>query len=240
MAPQSETRGGGPPVLAVYRRLFEQYGAQGWWPLVSRAGAPGFDSRGYHPGRYRIPRQPAEGFEVAVGAVLTQNTSWRNAEAALKRLLAEGLLVRDSLLDRSETELADMIRPSGYFNQKARKLRILAEALRPGLPPDRSQLLALWGIGAETADSILLYAYHVPSFVIDGYTRRLAHRLGWIAGRESYTLLQRLFAEELPGRAALFGEFHALIVRHAKEHCRKRALCSGCPLLGRFCGGSTR
>jgi endonuclease III-like uncharacterized protein len=118
----------------VYRRLFEQYGAQGWWPLVSRAGAPGFDSRGYHPGRYRIPRQPAEGFEVAVGAVLTQKTSWRNAEAALKRLLAE----------------------------------------------------------------------------------------------------------ELPGRAALFGEFHALIVRHAKEYCRKRALCCGCPLPGRFCGGSTR
>jgi endonuclease-3 related protein len=227
-----------PAVSDVYRRLFAHYGAQGWWPLLSRAGRRGYDSKGYHPGRYGIPRTAEQRFEVGIGAVLTQNTSWTNAEAALRRLLHQDLLRRDRLLERSEEEIAQLIRPSGYFNQKARKLWILAQALGPGKTPERSGLLGLWGIGEETADSILLYAYHRPLFVVDVYSRRLAQRLGWISGREPYAQLQRLFSEALPARAELYGEYHALIVRHAKEHCRKRPLCAGCPLLQTVCPGA--
>ena len=231
-------RGADLPVVDLYRRLLEHYGPQGWWPLVSRAGQPGFDHRGYHPGGPEVPTADAERFEVAVGAVLTQNTSFRNAEAALLRLLTAGLLDRENLLACGERELADAIRPSGYYNQKARKLRILAEALgSPYGVPERGALLGLWGIGAETADSILLYGYHVPVFVVDLYTRRLAGRLGWIGERDPYPALQSLFADGLPVRTSVYGECHALIVRHAKEHCRKKPSCAGCPLLGDLCTG---
>lgn len=230
--------GAGAPVARVYRRLLDRYGPQGWWPLLSRAGRRGFDDRGYHPGIYHVPAGRAERLEVVVGAVLTQNTSWRNAESALGQVAARGLMNRRRLLACPERELADAIRSSGYFNQKARKLRLVVEALPTvGVPPRRGELMDVWGVGPETADSILLYAYHVPTFVVDAYTRRLAARLGWVEGRESYDALQGMFAAQLPRDAALYGEYHALIVRHAKEHCRARPRCAACPLLGAPCRG---
>jgi endonuclease-3 related protein len=227
-----------PPVHAVYRRLLEHYGPQGWWPLRSLGGRPGFDERGYHPGLHGIPDEDAGRLEVAVGAVLTQNTSWANAERALAALSGRRLMSRDALLTCSEAELAQVIRSSGYFNQKAKKLRWLVRALdgRAGIP-SREDLLALWGVGPETADSILLYAYHRPAFVVDAYTRRLVLRLGWIHGQRSYGEVQALLAGGLPREAALYGEYHALIVRHAKEHCRTRPRCAACPLLAAPCTG---
>lgn len=221
----------------LYRRLAARYGLQGWWPLPSSAGRPGFDPRGYHPGIYGLPG-PRRRFEVAAGAVLTQNTAWGNAEAALSALAAGGLLTPAALLSCPPRRLAALVRPSGYYNQKARKLRVLA-AFLAGLPrgrvPTREQLLSLWGIGAETADSILLYAWHLPVPVADAYTRRLFFRLGWTGPRADYGELSALCGRGLPAQAPVLQEFHALVVRHAKEHCRASPVCRGCPLAGRPC-----
>jgi endonuclease-3 related protein len=226
---------------SAFRRLFEalsaRYGPQGWWPLASRAGRPGYDERGYHPGTYGVPG-PRDRFEVAVGAVLTQNTAWLNAEAALRALRSTGLLRPAALLACHPHRLAALIRPSGYYNQKARKLRALAAYLA-GLSgarvPSREALLALWGIGPETADSILLYAWHVLVPVVDAYTRRLFCRLGWSGERASYGELAALCVRGLPVDVPAYQEFHALVVRHAKEHCRVWPVCRGCPLAGRPC-----
>jgi endonuclease-3 related protein len=231
----------------LYQGLLDRYGPQGWWPLLSLAGRPGFDRRGYHPGVYGVPG-PRQRFEVAAGAVLTQNTAWLNAEAALEALRAAGLLTPAGLLACPPRRLAALVRPSGYYNQKARKLRELASCLaalpgerargrawRRAAAPSREQLLALWGIGPETADSILLYAWHVPVPVADAYTRRLFHRLGWTGERAGYEQLAALCAAGLPAEAPVLQEFHALVVRHAKEHCRSSPVCRGCPLAGRPC-----
>jgi endonuclease-3 related protein len=226
----------------LYERLLARYGPQGWWPLPSLAGRRGFDDRGYHPGAYGVPAAPQR-FEVAVGAVLTQNTAWLNAETALNALAGAGLLRSPaSLLACPLRRLAALIRPSGYYNQKARKLRALAAYLaslprtrEPTPAPTRGELLALWGIGPETADSILLYAWHVPVPVADAYTRRLFHRLGWTGERAGYEELAGLCACGLPAQAPVLQEFHALVVRHAKEHCRATPVCRGCPLAGRPC-----
>ncbi len=182
---------------------------------------------------------PRQRFEVAAGAVLTQNTAWLNAEAALNALAAAGLIGTPALLLAwPPRRLAALIRPSGYYNQKARKLRALAAYLA-GLPsaraPAREELLALWGVGPETADSILLYAWHLPVPVADAYTRRLFYRLGWTGERAGYEELAGLCARGLPAQAPVLQEFHALIVRHAKEHCRTSPVCRGCPLAGRPC-----
>jgi endonuclease III related protein len=231
----------------LYRRLLARYGPQGWWPLASLAGRRGYDARGYHPGIYRAPG-PRQRFEVAAGAVLTQNTGWLNAEAALAALRSARLLDAAALLACPLRRLASLIQPSGYYNQKARKLRALASCLA-GLSgargrtrasaraPSREELLALWGIGPETADSILLYAWQVPVPVVDAYTRRLFHRLGWTGERVRYEELAALCAAGLPAEAPVLQEFHALVVRHAKEHCRASPVCRGCPLVGRPCSG---
>jgi endonuclease-3 related protein len=227
-----------PPWLELYESLLASYGPQGWWPLGGRAHRPGYDGRGYHPGRYGIPAEPRGRFEVAVGAVLTQNTSWANVEAALTALRTSRLLAPKGLLSCPLRRLATLVRSCGYFNQKARKLEVLARfwtAMTAGQAPERADLLALWGVGPETADSILLYAFHRPVFVVDAYTRRLLVRLGWNAGRESYRELQDRVHASLPARAPLYQELHALIVRHSKERCRAAPLCPGCPLAARLC-----
>jgi len=216
----------------LYRRLLEAYGPQGWWPLRSRAGRRGFDARGYHPGLQGAPRGPEERFEIAVGAVLTQNTAWRNVEAGRDGLLARSLLSPEAMSRCPRESLAAAIRGCGYHNQKARKLHVLADWFlsRGRGRPDREQLLSLWGVGPETADSILLYAYGAPSFVVDAYTLRLLQRLEWLPASGRYAETQRLFLDHLPADGGLFNEYHALIVRHAKEHCRARPQCAGCPL----------
>ena len=224
-------------VARLYEGLLARYGPQGWWPLSSRAGRPGYDARGYHPGIYGVPAPP-DRFEVAAGAVLTQNTAWGNAEAALAALRGAGLLTPAALLACPPRRLGSLIRSSGYYNQKARKLRALAACLAD-LPrarvPTREALLELWGVGPETADSILLYAWHLPVPVADAYTRRLFCRLGWTGERAGYDELASLCARGLPAQAPVLQEFHALIVRHAKEHCCASPLCGGCPLAGRPC-----
>lgn len=176
-----------------------------------------------------------------VGAVLTQNTAWINVERALARLAERVPLDASALLSLDHAALADAIRPAGYFNVKARRLRAFCEGFlahggEPGLAAFetkalRDALIGLHGIGPETADDMLLYAFERPVFVVDAYTRRLFTRLGVLAGEESYETVRALFERGLGADAPLFNEYHALIVRHGKEVCRSRKpLCGTCCL----------
>ncbi|HKJ83051.1 MAG TPA: endonuclease III domain-containing protein [Mariprofundaceae bacterium] len=202
-------------LLEIYERLLTAYGPQKWWP----AETP---------------------FEMMVGAVLTQNTSWTNVERAIAALRSRGLLDPAQIVGCDEASLAETIRPSGYFNQKAHRLKLLADfyleqsslAGLKRLPQPRHALLTLHGIGPETADSILLYALGMPVFVIDAYTRRIFTRLGLIPPDTTYHTLQALFEANLPAEVPLYREYHALIVMHAKAHCRSRPACDDCPLSG--------
>lgn len=187
------------------------------------------------------PLTPAQQWEVAVGAILTQNTAWKNAELALGNLKKAVGMELDFLSRVSRVRLERWVRPSGFFRQKAARLQGLARYMRArwsgrpdrwgAQPPTlaRSELLALSGIGPETADSILLYAAGRPVFVVDAYTRRLAHRLR-LFRYNTYDMIQKFFHHALPRRAALYKETHALIVAHAKAHCRAVPRCDGCPL----------
>ncbi len=210
----------------VYRRLYESYGPQGWWPGDSR-------------------------FEVIVGAILTQSASWVNVEKALASMRAAGCWSFDSVARLPETELASIIRSSGYYNAKARKLRAFTDHLLEKRGGDldamldqsvellRAELLSIHGIGEETADDIIVYVAEKPSFVIDSYTRRIVDRMGLTptgrnpgAGRNpGYGSYQALFHENLPADTPLFNEFHALLDRHAKVTCAKREpKCAACCL----------
>lgn len=201
----------------LYHLLFAAFGPQGWWP-------------GDTP------------FEVALGAILTQNTNWRNVSQVITALKAEGCLDPVALGEMPEAELARRFRPAGYYNLKARRVKnflaFLAQQFGNSLERMaqedwetlRAQLLALKGIGPETADSILLYALHKPTFVVDAYTFRVLNRHGLVADPCSYEELRLLFMEHLPADTALFQEFHALLVRVGKDFCRPQPRCPGCPL----------
>ncbi len=223
------------PVMRIYAELLRCYGPQGWWPLLGLEG-PQPDKTGsrtgYHPGRYDLPATAVQAFEICTGAILTQNTAWVNVEAALRRLRDAGALHPEGLLALDEDRLRDLIRPAGFFNQKARKLReftIFFIGLE-GRAPSREELLALWGIGRETADSMLLYAFRVPVFVVDAYTRRIAGSLGLIDPGADYDEIRTLFERNLPRDPAIYQEYHALLVEHAKRHYRKGGDWSTCPL----------
>ncbi|WJW76825.1 endonuclease III domain-containing protein [Thiohalobacter sp. IOR34] len=207
---------------SVHDRLLRAYGSQHWWP----ADSP---------------------FEVMVGAILTQNTAWSNVERAIANLRRQRCLGPRAILAADPAELADWLRPSGYFNVKARRLRDFcawyqaAGGLRRLRALDtqvlREALLSVKGVGPETADDMLLYAFERPVFVIDAYTRRLFFRLGLLeSAKLGYEPLRHAVERALGEDVSLFNEFHALIVRHAKEHCRARPVCTGCPL-ARGCRG---
>ena len=207
-------------VMEVYRILLGAYGEQGWWPV-----------RGTYSASFKKRRRtPAERFEICVGAILAQNTSWKNAEKALDNLREVGALKRKTMEKLGQKELATLIRPAGYYNTKAKKLK---EFLKYSGRISRAGLLGIWGCGPETVDSILLYAYGKPVFVVDAYARRIFSRLGLCRlekGGNSYGKLQEYFMESVPQDPEIFNEYHALIVGHAKKHCRAKPECSGCPL----------
>ena len=204
-------------LLDIYHRLYGRFGSQDWWP----AETP---------------------FEVIVGAILTQNTAWSNVEKAIGNLKRERLLSPPALTHARLTTIARLIRPSGYYNIKARRLRNFLAFFTKHFKADmkkfvraegeglRKALLEVNGIGPETADSILLYAARKPFFVIDAYTRRIFSRHGLIDANAPYDQLQRFFMSGLPRRVKLYNEYHALIVRAGKELCKKRPLCGQCPL----------
>lgn len=190
----------------VYNKLEKNYGKQGWWPTISSN----------------------KHFEIIVGAILTQNTSWKNVEKAIKNLDKFNFLRKDTIKQLDEELLGQLIKSSGYFKQKARKLKNFVEFLDSGMEITRKNLLSIWGIGKETADSILLYAYDKPIFVIDAYTMRIMKRLGFKF--KDYDELQELFMKELPSNVKLFNEFHALFVKLGKEVCNNKPLCENCCL----------
>ncbi len=193
-------------------------------------------SSGYHPGDYSYPHNAAQRFEIWVGAILTQNCSWRNVERVLLNLQQHALLAHESIAQMALTELSQYIRPAGFYNQKARKLREATQLFGElqGRCPTRPQLLALWGIGPETADSILLYAYHHPIFVVDSYSRRILANLRLITNHATYPEIQKLFMQHLKADPTLYQEYHALLVRHAKVYYRKPSQAAACPLLKQF------
>ena len=204
-------------LMDIYDRLFGTYGPQGWWP----SDGP---------------------FETIVGAILTQNTSWVNVDKAFANLRAAELITPAAVRAIPDAELAEVIRPSGYFNSKARKLKAIAEHL--ALYDDdtdrwrardakelRAELLGVYGIGPETADDIVLYVADLPTFVMDSYTVRMVDRIGIAPRRKRYEDYQALFEDNLPKDARLFNEYHALLDEHSKGICRKREpRCGECVL----------
>lgn len=204
---------------AVFDALLAAHGPQHWWP-------------GDSP------------FEVMVGAVLTQNTAWVNVERALTALTSRLPLTPEAILSLPSDALADCLRPVGYFNVKARRLRAFCEAYlvsggleglcRLETQKLRHLLLGIHGIGPETADDMLLYAFERPVFVVDAYTRRIFSRLGLIAEREGYETIRHQFETVLGPDVPQYNEYHALIVRHGKDICRTRPRCTGC-CLREFC-----
>ncbi len=203
----------------IYERLNNCFGNLHWWP-------------GETP------------FEIAVGAILTQNTNWKNVERAIENLKERDLLSPEGLLEISEGTLEELIRPSGYYRIKTKRLknfiRFLYEEYDGNLDkmfsgelwPLREKLLGVKGIGEETADSILLYAGEKPVFVVDAYTRRILLRHHLIGENAGYGEIQSLFMDSLPRRAPLFNQYHALFVNTGKRFCRKTPLCEECPLKG--------
>lgn len=206
---------------SAYRQLYRHHGPQHWWP-------------GETP------------FEVMVGAILTQNTSWRNVERAIANLKQNRALGARAILDTHPQRLAAWLRPSGYFNVKARRLKNFCrwyldqgghtKLKQRSTDSLRRGLLSVNGIGEETADDILLYAFHRPIFVVDAYTRRILGRLGLIEGTENYDTLRRRVERKLAreqDKVGLFNEYHALIVRHGKDICRPKPRCELCSLASR-------
>lgn len=201
---------------AVYAALFAAYGPRNWWPADSS-------------------------FEVMVGAILTQNTAWTNVERALGRLRQLVGLDAEAILSLPREQLADAIRPAGYFNVKATRLQAFCSAyLAAGgleglaeldTAELRHRLLSIKGVGPETADDILLYAFGRSVFVVDAYTRRLFQRLGHLSGSEGYEEIRSGFETALGADAALFNEYHALVVNHAKGVCKTKPRCADCCLL---------
>lgn len=202
-------------LLRVYDTLLNYYGKQAWWPAE-------------------------DAFEVMIGAILTQNTSWTNVEKAVRNMKLHDICDSVSLSDIEYSRLAEIIHSSGYYNQKAFRLIDFTrwyhrqggyeKLLKMNKNELRSSLLRINGIGDETADDIVLYAFEKPSFVIDSYTRRIFSRLGLLQEKQKYTLLQAQFHRSLPSDVGLFKQYHALIVSHAKKHCMKNPVCETCPL----------
>jgi len=204
-------------LIEIYELLFERFGAQHWWPGETE-------------------------FEIIVGAILTQNTNWDNVEKAIGNLKSANLLSPERLHNTKVLELAELIRPAGYFNIKAKRLKNFLDWLFDNYDGDlgeleavdteqlREELLSVKGIGRETADSILLYALNRGVFVVDAYTARVAFRHMLIEPDADYERLRELFESNLPEDVQLFNEYHALLVRVGKEFCKPKARCTGCPL----------
>lgn len=204
-------------LLRIFEILLLHFGRRNWWPAETD-------------------------FEVMVGAILTQNTTWKNVEKAIGLLKAHGLLSMEAIYRIDERRLAELIRPCGFYNVKARRLKEFVKRMYESygsdtenlsrIPSDtlRRELLDIKGIGPETADSILLYALRRPYFVVDAYTRRFLSNHGLYAGSMDYESIQAFFMDHLPQDLYLYSEFHALIVALGQRYCKKHPLCSICPL----------
>lgn len=204
-----------PELVELYEDLLKAFGYQDWWPADSR-------------------------FEVMIGAVLTQNVSWKNVETAIDNLKEEDLLSPESIVSVEEERLQELIKPTGFYRQKAARLKRLSRKIIDSGGVDvfldldglRDELVGIKGIGPETADSIALYAANRPIFVVDAYTERILERMFGIEG--DYEEIRSLFESEMEKKVVIYQEYHALLVELGKRYCRKDPLCGECPL-GRIC-----
>ncbi|MBN2038600.1 MAG: endonuclease III domain-containing protein [Spirochaetes bacterium] len=210
-------------LLQIYNSMLNFYGPQGWWPLTScKNGSKKTDEpdngKGYHPGDYSFPKNSRQRFEICIGAVLTQNTAWTNVEKALVNLRENKLLSANSIKKADVEILKKSIKPAGYYNQKSVYLKELADFFisLKGKVPARGELMNVKGIGPETADSILLYAYNQLEFVVDNYTKRIFSETGFFDKSANYHKIKEIFISKLPEDIVIYQEFHALIVLHAK------------------------
>ncbi|MEM7819920.1 MAG: endonuclease [Candidatus Aenigmatarchaeota archaeon] len=202
-------------ILKIYKKLYNKFGQQKWWPIS---------------GKFR----PKE-FEICVGAILTQNTNWKNVEKALNNLIKRKLIDAESISRTDIKKLQSMIRPSGFYKQKAKKLKAFAKFVYEYKGNfykniTKEELLNINGIGHETADSILLYACNKPYFVVDAYTKRIFSRLGMIDEKHKYEDIKFFFEDNIKKDIKIYKEFHALIVELAKKYCKKIPECKKCPI----------
>ncbi len=211
-------------VLKVYDILLKEYGRQGWWPILDISENKFI----YSPLFSYKEKNEEEKFEISIGAILTQNTSWKNVKPALFNLKKNNLLNKNKLQKISHNELAQLIKSAGYYNQKAKKIIAFANF---DSEITRENLLSIWGIGEETADSILLYAYNKPYFVIDAYTKRIFSRIKKEYNFGKYSHWQDFFMRNLPEDFKIYNEYHALLVNLGKFVClKKKPHCMECPL----------
>ncbi len=239
-------------IIELYNNLLSKYGRQGWWPIKSLAGRKGFDERGYHKRIFTYPKSREQRFEVVIGAVLTQNTNWKNVEKALNNLFLSNLISPESILKEDENKIAEKIRPAGYFNQKAKRLKHISswfienddklkklsrESINSKkdtwvkILEARKDLLNVHGVGFETADSILLYAYNLSIFVVDTYTKRLFRKEGLVTAenlshKKEYHVIQDIVHSAFSDlsnsdKSKVFNEFHALIVEWGKNNSKR-------------------
>lgn len=192
------------PVREIYKKLLKHFGPQNWWPADTE-------------------------FEVIVGAILTQNTNWKNVEKAIANLKREKLLSAKKILEVRSLKLERLLKPSGYFRQKARRLKGFIKEYHGKSRMSREELLKIKGIGPETADSILLYAFDKPTFVVDAYTRRIGQRLDLFKS-DDYHEIKDFFEKNLPRDLEMYKEYHALLVELAKNYCKIKPLCKKCPI----------
>ena len=223
----------------IFKKLLDTYSCQGWWPITDYEGenpTKTGSTKGYHPADYSFPRDSGERFEIIIGAVLTQNTSWPQVERSLINLKELIDLTPFHVLDLGEDDFKKAIKPSGYFNQKYNYLRNISEFYisLDGQTPERKNLLSVKGIGPETADSILLYAYGEKEFVVDAYTRRIFSHLGIIDEKDSYNKIKKFFEDNFDGDVSDYQEYHALIVEHAKNYYSKKPYGQNDNILNNF------
>lgn len=222
-------------IYKIYKTLLKNYGFQKWWPTTSE--------NELKPKYQNGPKTEKQKLEVIIGAILTQNTSWKNVEKAIIELNKSDLINIEKILEIDEKELANIIKSSGYYNQKSKKLKEIAIFLKKNPIKElekldifelRTRLISVKGIGKETADSIILYAFNKPIFVVDAYTKRIFSRIGLIKNSIGYDEIQKYFHENLNKNTEIYNDYHALIVEHAKRYCKKKPLCENC-ILEKLC-----
>ncbi|WP_293444122.1 endonuclease [Persephonella sp.] len=199
-------------IKEIYKKLLDHFGFQNWWP---------------------VHKETDRFLEVSIGAILTQNTNWKNVEKAIENLIRENVLSWDQFERIDLEKLKKLIKPAGFYNQKAIYIKNFVKAVK-GLPKEkitRDLLLSIKGIGEETADSILLYGLDRHYFVVDAYTKRIFYRLGIIKTKNiSYKKLQKIIQQNIPKDVNIYKEFHALLVELGKNYCKRKPVCINCPL----------
>jgi len=230
------TKNLGDDIRLIYRKLFNLYGPQGWWPLMNFKGSkptkPGATD-GYHPLNYDKPETRNEVYEIILGTILTQNTAWTSAEKALLNLKELNVINPERLLKLNYETLKKAIRCAGFLNQKAEYIKEITKfyiSLEDKIP-SRGELLRVKGVGNETADSILLYAFKQPEFVVDAYTKRIFFHQRIIKDKDGYTKIKNLFESNLNKDSIIYNEYHALIVEHAKRYYSKKPYGTNDPII---------